>query len=232
MSQVYGDQIVPSCQVYGNGGLGVLGAAILATTGTGADGQGYLYSQVQPGDEGKEFQGRILAWPTAGVFFPYADGSFSFSGAPDGVYSFTFEGKADGVIYAASVNGTILKGVAVYRPGSDVSVAGWTATPSGPLYDCIDEVSPGDADYITSPNLSSGQQIIFGLTASLAAGAYMLRVRAKYSGVTGQLRVTLQTAGGVDVGSSGWQALTAVMTNYEIPVTASGTAARVKIEVQ
>lgn len=81
----------------GNTGFGVLGSVILATTATGDGGRaGYLYNDVDSGDEAKEFCGPIVTPPSAGTFTPHDDGSFDFSGAPDGSYSFAYQLEVDG----------------------------------------------------------------------------------------------------------------------------------------
>lgn len=100
MSQLHGNSIVPGSYVYGRGGLGRTGAEILANTATGGSGPGYLYGCVDPGDEAKEFQGVPAVYPTAGTFYQYGDGSFSFTSAPDGRYTMTFPLKVDGVFVA------------------------------------------------------------------------------------------------------------------------------------
>lgn len=81
--------------VCGDRGLGVLGSAILADTATGDHGAGYLYNDVDSGDEAKEFRGLIVTPPSAGTFFAYEDGSFSLV-APDNTYTFVYRLYVDG----------------------------------------------------------------------------------------------------------------------------------------
>lgn len=112
--QVYGSSIVPSAQTYGTGALGVLGSVIEATTGEGTNGAGVLYNDVvadSAGNANKEFQPLLTALPSAGSFYLYPDGSFSFTGAPDGTYTFKYIPKADGQAYAAEQTVTLLVGV-------------------------------------------------------------------------------------------------------------------------
>ena len=88
--------LIPGAIVCGNRGLGVLGSTILADTATGDHGAGFLYNDVDSGDEGKEFRGLIVTPPSYGTFFAYEDGSFSLV-APDGSYTFVYRIYVDGV---------------------------------------------------------------------------------------------------------------------------------------
>lgn len=83
--------------VCGNRGLGLTGSTILAETSVGDSGVGYLADDIDSGDENKEFMGLVTTYPSAGNFFPFENGSFIFSGAPNGTYSFVYELKVDGV---------------------------------------------------------------------------------------------------------------------------------------
>ena len=80
--------------VCGNRGLGVLAENIPAT---GDNGASFLHNDLSlPVDNGKEVCGRITTWPSSGTLFAYEDGSFEFSGAPDGVYTFDYQLYVDG----------------------------------------------------------------------------------------------------------------------------------------
>jgi len=80
----------------GNVGLGVLAENIPSTGDSGAS---FLYNDlVFPADTGKEIRGEILATSLgAGTLFVNEDGSFTFSGASDGHYWFTYKLWKDGV---------------------------------------------------------------------------------------------------------------------------------------
>lgn len=123
-------------------------------------------------------------------------------------------------------------GGTITRPNSDVVVTGWTASTGTVLYDMIDEASASDADYIISPGLSSPAPAVFGLNASLASGTYDVRVRARRTASSGEIRVLLQDSGGTTVGTSGWQSLSGSFATYVLNVTTTGSAARARIEVQ
>ncbi|MBB4844989.1 hypothetical protein HNP55_003535 [Paucibacter oligotrophus] len=98
MTQVYGTSLLPGAQTFGSGGLGVLGAVIRASTGSGAHGPGYLYNDWDGvADDAKEFRGVIETAPALGTLLAAEDGSFTFSGAPDGAYSFSYRLYVDGV---------------------------------------------------------------------------------------------------------------------------------------
>lgn len=83
---------------YGRAGLGVLGSAIRSGTSTGPHGSGYLYNDWQgPSDDPVEMRGLVITPPASGVFVAQEDGSFTLTGAADGVWTFTYRLYADGV---------------------------------------------------------------------------------------------------------------------------------------
>lgn len=94
---------------------GVLGSVILLTTGGGTDGPGFLYNDVQVGDESKRFTFIITRQPTLGTLTTYPDGTFTYSGLPD---TFEYQGFADGVSYGVA---TVAVGeqAAILTAGSD-----------------------------------------------------------------------------------------------------------------
>ena len=119
------------------------------------------------------------------------------------------------------------------RPSSDITTTGWTASTGSVLYDMIDESVASDADYIISPSLSgSPGPAIFGLTQTLSAGTYAVKTRARRTGASGQIRALLLDSGGSTVGTGSWETLTGSFATYSLSVTSSGTAARVRLEVQ
>jgi hypothetical protein len=58
---------------------------------------GYLFNDIS--NAADEMRGEILTWPSAGTLSVNEDSSFSFTGAPDGEYSFTYRGYKNGVAY-------------------------------------------------------------------------------------------------------------------------------------
>lgn len=117
--------------VIGQVGLGVLGSAIPSAGDSGAS---FLYNDLSlPADAGKEIRGQILTWPSAGNLLAYEDGSFEFSGAPDGAYSFTYRLYVDGVdsgTGAVALTVGAGNGVATGAP-SVVSITAPSATAAG-----------------------------------------------------------------------------------------------------
>ncbi len=120
----------------------------------------------------------------------------------------------------------------IYRPISDISSTGWTGDPSSDLYSNIDEESLSDTDFILSPDLASGGPVIFALGGTLPAATYTARIRAKYTLDGGQIRVSLLNSSDVSQGTSSWQAVTASLATYNLPITTTGSATRVRIEIQ
>lgn len=123
--------------------------------------------------------------------------------------------------------------ITITRPNSDITVSGWTSSNGDPLYDDIDEETPSDTDYITSPELTSTPAVAtFGLTNSLSAGSYTISVRGRRTDTVGQMRVVLRDSGGVQVGATNWQTLTNTYTTYSFPITITGTATQSSVEAR
>ena len=116
-------------------------------------------------------------------------------------------------------------------PGSDVTTSGWTTTGST-FYGELNEEPYNDASYITSPNISgtTTYTLIMGLSGSLATGSYDVALRAKCSS-TQRVRVHLLDDSNTTLGTSSWQNASGTYTSYTLPVTITGTATRIKIEV-
>lgn len=94
MSYRYDSSLIAGSFVFGVGSLGVLAEDIPST---GDSGPSFLFSDlVFPADNGKEICGTITTWPTYGVLVANEDGSFNYSGAPDGSHSFGYQLKVDG----------------------------------------------------------------------------------------------------------------------------------------
>jgi hypothetical protein len=126
------------------------------------------------------------------------------------------------IVTAAATPGTLT---------GDVTTTGWTATPSGDYYATLDEAVASDTDYITSPTLGTGGPITMSIEP-VTAGTYDVQIRAAYSGSAGQVRANLLNSSNVSQGVSSWQTLTSSPTTYTLSVTTTGTATRVRIEVQ
>lgn len=121
----------------------------------------------------------------------------------------------------------------ITRPTSDVTTTGWTGVADNTnKYANIDETTASDTDYITSPSITGGESIIFGLSGSLAAGTWDVRYRANFVGASAQVKIHLLDGSSVSQGASGWQTVTSSYVDYTASVTTTGAATRVKIEVQ
>lgn len=115
MSYKFGSALVPGAYHYGGGGLGLLGSAVPSD---GDRGPSYLFNDLAlPADADKEVRGLVITPPGAGTWFAWEDGSFSLTGAPDGVYTFVYRLFVDGVD-SGTATGTITIGAAV---GGDLS---------------------------------------------------------------------------------------------------------------
>lgn len=106
-NQRYDAAWIAGAQIYGGGGLGVLGSVIRATTATGLNGPGLLYADWDSSvDDSKEFRLLITTWPS-GTLFVYEDGTFSYTGTSDTAAANRF---ADGVSYGVA-GGTFTLGL-------------------------------------------------------------------------------------------------------------------------
>lgn len=131
------------------------------------------------------------------------------------------------------VHGVMVTDVRVYRPSGDVITTGWTATPGPSHWDMLNEVTPDDADYVASPVLNgSAQNEIQQLNGTLPAGKYNIRIRAAVSTGTAVLRVYLLDDSNASQGVSADQTINTTITTYTLPITTTGSATRIKYEVQ
>lgn len=115
-------------RILGTPHSGVLGSEIPSTGGNGA---GYAYNDLSlPADANKEICGRITTWPSDGTLFAYEDTSFTFTGAPDGTYSFQYQLYVDGVETGdpATVNLTVGTGTTISCTVGNAVAAGLDAT--------------------------------------------------------------------------------------------------------
>ena len=123
--------------------------------------------------------------------------------------------------------------VSISRPTSDITTSGWTGTPDNvTLFNNLDESTSSDTDYISSPTITGGENAIFGISPTLAAGTWDVRYRANFVGSSAQVRIHLLDGSNVSQGTSSWQTVTSSFTDYTASVTTTGTAVRVKVEVQ
>lgn len=148
--------------VLGGTGLGVLAENIPST---GTDGPSYLYNDLSlPSDNGKEICGRITSWPAAGTLYAYEDGSFSFTGAPDGAYSFAYQLYVDGVATGSPATVDLTVGVVTLRPGlltnSSVFFAPTVSLASGPQTITPSLFTNTSTFYTPTVALASGPQTI------------------------------------------------------------------------
>ena len=156
--------------VVGNRGLGVLGASIPAT---GDNGASFLYNDLSlPADNGKEICGRITSWPASGTLAAYEDGSFDFSGAADGTYSFQYTLLVDGVS-----NGT---GTVSLQVGSPVTSFAITTADAAAAFAA--RVSP-----VAAFNLSTGSATFAGGAGTLAAAAFSVTTEGATSALSARV---------------------------------------------
>lgn len=117
-------------------------------------------------------------------------------------------------------------------PNSDVTTTSWTLSTGTSYFGVVDEATFSDTDYMISPAMPTSSNMILGLNNSLTAGSYLVKIRSRYTGSSGQIRISLLNGSNVSQGTSAWVPVTGSFSQYNIPVTITGTASRIQIEVQ
>jgi hypothetical protein len=142
-----------------------------------------------------------------------------------------------GAIGEFSVAGDSYSGT-ICMPGSDVSVVGWTFNSSS-VSASVNELNRDDTSYAQALYGVSGAITTLidgnGNPATLAAGAYVLPFAAEYlvgAATSGQFRFSLLDGSNASQGVSSWQAVTSSVLVYRVPITTTGVATRLKIEIQ
>lgn len=141
---------------------------------TGSNGAGYLYNDIaaQGAAATDEMRGQILTLPAAGTFTPYEDSSFSFTGAPDGVYTFTYRGFRNGVSYG---DYTVTLTIGNQAATVDFTMPQMTAAVSGNVV----AVGNSAAVSFTMPQMTvaaSSSQTVPVFTATIAANMPQMQV--------------------------------------------------------
>jgi len=169
---VYDSPLISGKAAYSVTGLGIDGATIRSTTATGDSGPGVLYNDWDSGDDAKLFSLLLVTPPSAGTLVLNDDGSFSFSGAPDGSYSFVYRLFVDGAdMGTATVSLSV--GVATSPVTSD-QAGSYNVRSSAQL--------DGAAGYNVRGSAQQDASSAYALRApALAdfAGAYSIRVGAQ-----------------------------------------------------
>lgn len=105
------NQSTANKRICGTPKTGVLGSLIPSG---GDNGAGYAYTSLSlPADNAKEIKGRITTWPSAGVLKAFEDTSFTFTGAPDGTYSFGWQLSSNGIDIGAPATTSLLVGATI-----------------------------------------------------------------------------------------------------------------------
>lgn len=119
----------------------------------------------------------------------------------------------------------------ISRPATDVTTSGWIS--SNPYFwSAIDEPTAEETEYIVSPTLGSPVSVILQLARSVVAGTYAINIRIGTNLSSGTLRVYLLNNSNTSQGVTADQAITTTPTTYNLAITISGTATRMKIEVE
>lgn len=181
---------IPGALVIGDVGGGVLAEDIPST---GDDGPPYAYNDLAfPGDNGKEICGRITTWPSAGALYAYEDTSFTFTGAPDGSYTFQYQLYVDYVAVgspttvaltvgatSATASGATLTGTSSLTAGAATGQI--SAIADGATLTGTSSLTPGGA---TGVSAGTAPGATLTGTASMSAGAATGQVNAAAAGAT------------------------------------------------
>lgn len=157
-------------------GHGATGAEIVANTATGDHGAGYLFNDVDSGDEAKEFRGLIVTPPSGGTFFADEDGSFSLV-APDGSYTFVYRLYVDGVdLGTATASVTIgsagsVTGASSITLGAISGAAAGSSAIAGASGVALGQIaSVATGDVVSAGSIVGGSAITLGSIGAAAAG--------------------------------------------------------------
>lgn len=144
---------------------------------TGDNGAGYLYNDIaaQGALATDELRGQILTLPAAGTFTPYEDSSFSFTGAPDGVYTFTYRGFRNGVSYGDYT-------VTMTVGDADPQIIGSATLPSFSMTGALD-VTP-------EPAMLTGFVALPSFSASATMDVFPGEIQMSFSGELPSLSMT------------------------------------------
>lgn len=135
-------------------------------------------------------------------------------------------GGNSAVVYA----GVIYPGT--WRVASDVTTTGWTVTGAATHAAAINEDTAGDAAYTTSPALTgTPSSLTMALDEARPAGTYTERIRVNVSSGTGFARVVALNDAGTVQGQTADQAITSTLATYSLPLTQTGTATRLRLDV-
>lgn len=123
--------------------------------------------------------------------------------------------------------------MATLRPVADVSAVGWVSTAAS-VSEAVNEVSPDDGSYATSPSMAGPTAFAydFTLAQSVPPGAHDMGVRARRTGGFGQMRVALLDGSSTVVGASAWQNAGTSFALMSFEITTTGAATRGRIEVR
>lgn len=116
----------------------------------------------------------------------------------------------------------------VYRPTGDAGGSGWVATPAGPLFEAIDEITPNDADFISTQ--VAGSAPTYHPIGPIAPGSFTLRVRADTIGPGATLTVTLFDAFGAPLATVSTP-INSTRTTHELDFDLTDTATQFSLEV-
>jgi hypothetical protein len=161
--------------------VGILAATIASQTATGDNGPGLLYDEsINPANAGKQLRLVVTSPPSAGVFFAYENGSFDFSGAPDGSYSVGYNVLADNVLIgsdtatftvgavSATAPGVTLTGTSSILAGGATGGAAGDASAPGAALSGVSSISAGSA---TGNQDATAPGATLTGSSSIAAGA-------------------------------------------------------------
>jgi hypothetical protein len=134
--------------------VGILAATIASQTATGDNGAGLLYDEaINPANTGKQLRLVVTSPPSAGVFFAYENGSFDFSGAPDGSYSIGYNVLADNVLIGSDTATVAVGAVSATAPGA--TLTGTSSLSAGTASGQQNATAPG-ATLTGSSSISAG----------------------------------------------------------------------------
>lgn len=157
--------------------------------------------------------------------------TFNISGLTSGTTRHVYlaledAGGNSAVVYAGAIYPS------TWRVASDVTVTGWVITGAATHAAALNEDTADDGTFTTSPALSgTPSSITMALDEPRPAGTYTERIRVNVSSGAGNCRVVALNDAGTVQGQTADQSITSTLTTYTLPLTQSGTATRLRVDV-
>lgn len=215
-------ELIAGALVIGDTGLGVRGDAVPSV---GDAGPAPLYNDITlPADAAAEVRALILTLPSAGTLTVNEDSSFTFAGAPDGVYTWTYRAFKDGVSLGDNTVTLTVGAIGLAGLAADIATATGSLTTHIPLAGAAIDQALATGTLTTQIQLSGTALDQAGATGTLTVGIAGLGGDALAQAIaTGSLSTGIRLTGAaLDVVSASGDL-------YSVPVPLAGSAVSISV---